>query len=56
MGAGARTAGSTWDLSPTEATPPTIATGLVDSRRFALHPPRYGTDSADDLIKVGGQQ
>jgi len=56
MGAGARRAGSKGDLSPTEATPPTITAGLADTRRVALHPPRYGTDGSDDLIKVGGQQ
>jgi hypothetical protein len=55
MGAGARRAGSKSDLSPTEATPPTITAGLADTRRVALHPLRYGTDGSDDLIKVGGQ-
>ena len=56
MGPGARRAGSKSDLSPTETTSPTIAAGLADTRRFALHPPRYVTDGSDDLIKVGGQQ
>jgi hypothetical protein len=56
MGAGARRAGSKSDLSPTQATLPTITAGLVDTRRFALHPPRYATDGSDDLIKVGGRQ
>ena len=56
MGAGARRAGSKSDLSSTEATAPTITAGLANTRRFALHPPRYGIDGSDDLIKVGGQQ
>jgi hypothetical protein len=56
MGAGARGAGGKSDLSPTEATPRTITAGLANTRRFALYPPRYGTDGSDDLIKVGGQQ
>jgi len=38
MGPAARRAGSNGDLSPTETTPPTIAAGLADTRRFALHP------------------
>jgi hypothetical protein len=56
MGAVARRAGSKSDLSPTQALSPTITAGLVDTRRLALHPPRYATDGSDDLIKVSGQQ
>jgi hypothetical protein len=56
MVAGTRRVGSKSDLSPTEAAPQTITAGLADTRRVALHSPRYGTDGSDDLIKVGGQR
>jgi hypothetical protein len=39
-----------------EATPPTITAGLADTTRLPPTLPRYGTDSSDDLINVGGQQ
>ena len=54
MGPGVRRAGRRSELSQMEAPPPTITAGLADATRLPSTLPRYGTDSSDDLINVGG--